>query len=338
LKILITRFLGLGDVIALLLPAVRLVKRRWPHAQVDVLTYGGGAEIMALVPEVGEVLSLPREQWPGELFPAIDRFMALAPGIVERRYDRIICLDTWFMPCFLAQVLRDIGQPVEGNHLRASVAQWMAWVEGGTLQQQDFERDRFLASTFRHMREWFTPWWTNPSVPAFYPAFFLNHCCGFEGPLDFSLPVEADEAWAEQANGRPIVAVSSRGSAANKHYPHHDELVSQLKAAGCFVWSQFDKSLSLADTLRRLKSTHLLISVATSSQWLARSVGCPTLLLPGPQPPQILGAEWNVPIQTDCQYCYQHHCPQARDFACLSVPPGALFEQAVGILRGQTAA
>jgi len=75
------------------------------------------------------------------------------------------------------------------------------------------------------------------------------------------------------------------------------------------------------NTLARLAATQLLVTVATSTQWLARLVGCPSLLLPGPVPPAAMGAELVAARVTDCQYCQQNTCATGRDFACLDVSP-----------------
>ncbi len=71
MKILIMRFLGLGDVASILLPAVKLIKQQTPDAEVDVLTFGAGIELMQMMPEVHAVLGVSQEQWPGELIPAV---------------------------------------------------------------------------------------------------------------------------------------------------------------------------------------------------------------------------------------------------------------------------
>jgi len=78
------------------------------------------------------------------------------------------------------------------------------------------------------------------------------------------------------------------------------------------VWGRFDGSLPMRTTLARLAVTDLLITVATSTQWLARLVGCPSLMLSGAMHPATLGAEITVDRQLDCQYCCQQGCPAER--------------------------
>lgn len=89
---------------------------------------------------------------------------------------------------------------------------------------------------------------------------------------------------------------------------------------GYYVWGQFDGSLPMQVCLGRLAVTDLLITVATSTQWLAKLVGCPSLMIPGAMHPRALGAELTVNQVIDCQYCCQRDCPAGRDFACTDVP------------------
>lgn len=85
-----------------------------------MLTYGAGVELMQLMDEVHAVLGVAPEQWPGRI--CSQRCKALpgdcrggaGPGLG----DRIINLDTWFMPCFLARLLLDAGANVEGNYIK----------------------------------------------------------------------------------------------------------------------------------------------------------------------------------------------------------------------------
>lgn len=334
MKILLIRMLGLGDVAAILVPAVRLVRARHPGAEIDVLTFDAGVDLMTMVPEVSSVLAVTRDQWPETLPQAVDSFLAVGETVLARGYDRIVNLDTWFMPCFLAQALKDHGAPVSGNHLKLPVADLYRRLRAGTLAQRDFsDPPHFLASTFPAMDEWFGRWWqAHPDIWG-YPDFYLNHCCGLDGAVDHRIDVAADQAFRAAAGGRPIVALSLQGSKAAKRYKWPDELRRQLEDAGFHVWSQFDGSLPLAVTLARLKATDLLVSVATSTQWLARAVGCPSLIITGALPPVIPGAEASTPAVETCQYCCQTTCPRGLDFPCLDVPPENVAAQAVGFFR-----
>jgi ADP-heptose:LPS heptosyltransferase len=120
--------------------------------------------------------------------------------------------------------------------------------------------------------------------------------------------------------GKKIIALSNSGSKATKQYKDGAQLRAKLEQADFFVWGQFEGSVSMPTTLGRLMVTDLLVTVATSSQWLAKLVGCPSLLIPGPLPPRVLGPELVVDKIQQCQYCYQNHCPQNLNFACMDAP------------------
>jgi len=330
-KILITRLAGLGDVASILIPAVGMIRRAEPDAVIDVLTYGAGVELMSLYPEVNDVLGITPDQWPRDLLPATQSFLNIAQIIAPRGYDRIICLDTWFMPCFLAQVLRDVGLLVEGNHLDRSTQAFFTALHAGKLPK-DYFGTAFMASTYPRMRDWLRPWWLTPQPHPHYPAYYLIHCCGLGEAIDFHLPVEPDAALRKAADGRPIVAVSCRGTTEIKHYKHADALMDQLRQAGYQVWTGFDGSLPMQTTLAQLAATDLLVTVATSTQWLARLAGCPSLMLPGAMHPGILGAEHTLEQTVDCQYCCQRGCPAGKHYACMDVPVDTIISQVRRIL------
>ena len=335
MKILVMRFMGLGDVASILLPAVKLIKQQMPDAEVDVLTFGAGIELMQMMPEVHAVLGVTQEQWPGELLPAVQSFVGIGEVVLAQGYDRVINLDTWFMPCFLARLLKDVGINLEGNYINYPIAEFTQRLTTNQLTQTYFMGTNFLASSYRNMADWSTSWWLLPKNSVSYPHFYLNHCCGLAGELDFSLPVTLDAEFRAAAQGKPIIALSATGSARNKQYPRVEQLTQLLEQAGYLVWSQFDGSLPMATTLARLKASDLLVTVATSTQWLARLVGCPSLMISGSMPPSVLGAEINVPRLTECQFCGQNECLSGLDFACLDVAPSLILQHVQHYLATQ---
>lgn len=325
-KILITRLVGLGDVASILIPAVRLLKSANPDASIDVLTYQAGVELMSLSADVSNVLSISAEQWPSDLLPATQSFLEIAKVVAMQGYERVICLDTWFMPCFLARVLKDIGLNVEGNYIDMPAAHFLENLKKGILSAEYFQYTNYMESSYPGMVNWQKPWWQEIPGYAHYPDFYLRHCCGFmEYPSLANISVLPDTEFQRQSQGRKIIAVSFKGSTAIKHYKKPTELVQKLESAGYMVWSQFDGSLPMEKTLGRLAVSNLLITVATSTQWLARLVGCPSLMLPGAMHPSILGAEMTVAQTLDCQYCCQRGCPADRDYACMEVPVSTIM-------------
>lgn len=313
---------GLGDVASILVPAVRLVQQQHPEASISVLTYGAGCELMELIPGIHSILDVTSERWPNDLDFAVQNFMDIAEFVAAQQFDRIINLDTVFMPCFLARVLKDLKLDLVGNYINLSIHDLFQKLSQRELDQAYFQEPaRYLSSNFPNMADWTIPWWHKYSDAGAYPGFYLNHCCGLDGFVDISLPIAPDLEFLHQAAGKNVIALSTAGSKASKHYRASSALRRQLEQAGYFVWSQFDGSLPMASTLGRLKVTDLLVTVATSTQWLAKLVGCPSLMIPGPLPPSVLGAELVVDPVQSCQYCHQSFCPEKRDFACLDIPP-----------------
>lgn len=318
--------MGLGDVASILIPAFKIIQRQYANSSIDVLTYGVGVELMTLVPQVNAVLAVAPEQWPSDFNEATLSFIGIADTIVSQHYDLIVNIDTWFMPCFLSRVLKDAGLNVQGNFIKSSIDTLFQMIKSNSLTQAYFENPSiYLDSTFPNMMDWTIPWWEKYANATSYPEFYLQYCCGYQDEIDISLAIEADVNFRQQAAGKKIVALSFAGSKPSKQYLRGHELTQLLEQAGFFVWSQFDGSVSMQTTLSRLKSTDLLITVATSTQWLAKLVGCPSLVISGALPPSILGAALVVDKVQACQYCYQSYCVENLNFACMNVPPEHIF-------------
>jgi ADP-heptose:LPS heptosyltransferase len=329
--------MGLGDVASILIPAVKMVRRENPDAEIGVLTFGPGCELMEQVPVIDKIFTVSPEQWPNEIFPAIKSFMTIAGVLVSQGpYDQILNLDTWFMPCLLVQVLKDAGQPVVGNHLHYSCKELIEGIKSGTIKPDYVSSvSKYLKSDFPGMQDWLLHWWKRFPEAGAYPRFYLNHCCGFEGDVDISLDLPEDEAFLAEAKGRKIVAVSCSGRVGAKQYPHAKDLMRLLEEAGYLVWDEFDGSLPMPTTLGRLRVTDLLVTVPTSTQWLAKLMGCPSLVIPGPLNPIVLAPELSVAQTIECQYCFASHtCPKGLDFACMDVAPEKVAEKVRQFFKG----
>ena len=133
--------------------------------------------------------------------------------------------------------------------------------------------------------------------------------------------MEPDQEIISAAAGRKILAIEWSGRVAGKQYPHGEQLKNQLEEMGYHVWRQFDGSVPIAKTLQRLAASNLLITVPTAVQWLGKLSNCPALIIPGPLPPSVLGAEAAIEKTIDCQYCFQKECIENKDFACMDVAP-----------------
>ncbi len=326
--------MGLGDVASILVPATYIYRQRYPNASITALSYEAGEEIMRLHPEVDDVIGIEKAEWPDDLIPAAHSFMRLGESIAAQHFDLVVNLDTWFMPCFMTRALKDAGFAIEGNYLNQGVTSFLQTAFEREIAQTFFERPgEYMESTFPSMAKWHRPWWQQAPNTS-YPDFYLKTCCDIDHDLRIELPCTSDSRLLKEAAGRPIVALSTQGRAGYKHYRHSDELVRTLESNGVFCWSQFDGSLPMRTTLNRLHSSNLLITVPTSTQWLGRLAGCPSLILPGPMSPALLGAEYSAPQRTNCQYCYnEEDCPENRHFECMETEPQALADAALNILR-----
>jgi ADP-heptose:LPS heptosyltransferase len=334
MKILVIRLMGLGDVASILVPAIKLIRRQLPAATIDAMTYGVGADLVRLLPEVGEVLAISPQEWPDDVIAAITSFAGIADKVRARNYDLVVNLDTWFMPCFLARVLKEAGSNVLGNYLNDPVSTFLERLYKGDLTQEFFENPSlYMDSSFPRMADWHRiRWWEDYDGANGYPEYYLNHCCELEGKVEFAIDVETDISFRNGAEGRKIVAISASGRAASKNYQHGERLAQLLRDNGFHVWNQFDGSLPIKSVLSRLKVTDLLITVPTSSRWLARLVGCPVLMISGCEPPVLTAAELVADRVTDCQYCMSTNCAEGRSFACMDVPPELILEKTIGFL------
>ena len=290
-KILVIRMLGLGDVTCIGVPGVRHVKKQHPNAEIHMLTYAAGFEVMALAEPDVKTFGLKENEWPEEIIAAMEAFLGLAEIIVGEAYTKIINLDTWFMPCFLTRFLKDAGEKVEGNYIGMSIADLVDQFQKQTLQPT-FVNDpsHYMQSTWFSMVRWHTTWWESEYLPEKgYPEFYLRNCCGWQNAeLDMHIDVKQNTKLAKIKKHKKVIALATDARTSERSYPYGDELKTALQQAGFEVWSQFDGSQSVRETLGMLKTSDLLISVPSAPQWMATAVGCPTLIISGMVDPRTL--------------------------------------------------
>lgn len=290
-KILIIRMLGLGDVTCIGIPAIRHFKAKFPDAEIHFLTYAAGEEIISLAEPKVKIKSLEKGAWPDDFLPAIEAFLGLAEDIVGEAYTQIVNLDTWFMPCFLSRFLKDVGEPVIGNYLGMSLQQLLNEFQAQTLKAEYVnDPSEYIESSFFSMPRWHSPWWEFGTVPDYgYPEFFLRFCCGFgDIDMDMSVKVTANEKMEKLRKRKKVVALATDARTQERNYPHADKLELLLKKAGFEVWTGFDGSISMRKTLAKLKASDLLVTVPSAPQWLATTVGCPSLVISGDVDPRTL--------------------------------------------------
>ncbi|XOV79327.1 MAG: glycosyltransferase family 9 protein [Aestuariibacter sp.] len=301
-NILVIRMLGLGDVTNIGIPAVRYCKQKYPDADITVLTYAAGKDILALAEPDLRFIHMPQGQWPDDLLKAMEAFLMLAEKVIAGEFDKIINLDTWFMPCFLARFLKDAGEPVEGNWISISIEDLLGQFQAQTLQH-DYVHDpaAYIESSYFSMERWHTPWWQYGSVPDFgYPEFYLRRCCGFSDiDMDLTINVEPNPSLAKIRNKQKVIALACDARTKERNYPHGKQLQKLLEKAGYHVWTGFDGSMPMRKTLSKLKASDLLITVPSAPQWLATTVGCPSLVIVGDVDPRTLMPDYATEMSSE---------------------------------------
>lgn len=320
-KILVIRMLGLGDVTCIGVPAVRHLKKQYPNAEIHVLTYAAGFEVMALAEPQIKTFGLKSGEWPEDIIAAMESFLGLAEIIIGEAYTKVINLDTWFMPCFLTRFLKDAGEKVEGNYIGMSIADLVDQFQKQTLQPS-FVNDpsHYMQSTWFSMVRWHTTWWESEYLPERgYPEFYLRTCCGWQSAeLDMHIEVKQSSKLAKIRKNKKVIALATDARTAERTYPYAEELKTALQAAGFEVWSKFDGSQSIRETLGMLKASDLLISVPSAPQWMATAVGCPSLIISGMVDPRTLMPDY------------------ATDMSNLPASVESLVEGVVGIFDDST--
>ncbi len=290
-KILLVRMLGLGDVTCIGIPAIRYFKSKFPEAEIHFLTYAAGKEVVSLAEPDINIIELEKGKWPDDFLFAIEAFLGLAEKVIGEAYTQIVNLDTWFMPCFLARFLRDAGEPVSGNCISMSLQQLLDEFQAKTLKPEYVnDPSEYIESSFMSMPRWHSPWWEFGTLPDYgYPEFFLRACCGFsEIDMDMQIAVPANERLEKIRTRKKVVALATQARTKERCYPFGDKLGNLLKKAGFEVWTGFDGSQPMRKTLSKLKSTDLLVTVPSAPQWLATTVGCPSLIISGDVDPRTL--------------------------------------------------
>lgn len=283
-KILIIRMLELGDVLSIALPAIRHLQDNNPDAEIVCLTYAKGQEIIQLGSPNIKVICLPIGHWPDNIVQAMETFLGLAEDVIEQAFDRIINLDTAFMPCFLSRFLKDAGEPVSGNYLNLSVQDLLQKLQNQTLEA-DYVNDseNFMKSTFFGMSRLYSRWWEEQALPENgYAEFYLKNCCGFTD-IDFDLSIKSSSV-AIKSHSRKTVAMATHDPSSKLMLTHVQKSLSEHGVDT--VW--LDNSLPIVDSLQKLSGSNLLVSTPGAEIWFASAVDCPTLLICGDLDPRFL--------------------------------------------------
>ena len=264
--------------------------------------------------------------------------LGLAEKIVGEEFEQIINLDTWFMPCFLTRFLKDAGESVIGNFMSISVQELLDKFQSQTLEPE-YVNDpaRYMHSTFFSMERWHQPWWLGEHLPSGgYPEFYLRSCCSFDlHDLDTEIKVEADKTLLELKQKQRVIALAPDTRTPERSYPFARELTTLLESNGYHVWSNFDGSLPLSQTLAKLKASDLLVTAPSAPQWLATAVGCPSLIISGTVDPRTLMPDYATDMHDACPVHSGQNLFSVNSDKCLCVPPEALLESIDSIFAEQ---
>lgn len=328
-KILLIRMLGLGDVTCIGVPALRYFKSKFPEAEISVLTFAAGREVFELAEPGVNIIALEKHEWPDNIIPAMEAFLGLAEKIVGEEFEQIVNLDTWFMPCFLTRFLKDAGESVIGNFMSISVQELLDKFQNQTLQPE-YVNDpaEYMHSTFFCMERWHQPWWLGEYLPSGgYPEFYLRSCCSFDlHDLDTEIEVEADKALLKLKQKQKVIALAPDTRTPERTYPHAKALTQLLESQGYHVWSQFDGSIPLSQTLAKLKASDLLVTAPSAPQWLAAAVGCPSLVISGTVDPRTLMPDYATDMHSVCPVHAAETSTTVSKGKCLCASPESLLE------------
>lgn len=280
-KILLIRMAEQGDAIAIGLPAARYFQKRYPKAQITVLTYGDSTVFFEKgVPQVN-LMQLPQGAWPDNIVAAMETFLGLAEDVVAENFSLIVNLDTAFMPCFLARFLKDAGEPVEGNFLSYPIAELIDALQQETLAAEKVsDPETYLQSTWLTFGQWFTQWWNTEYPPVQgYPEYYLKRCCGFSDmEIDMDLPVAATPS-AER-----YIAVYLEG--AQEGLLDSSAFCQGLNDHGV-AYRLLSHTTAIPENLDIIQSAALLVTIPSAYQWYAVATQTPTLLVAGSFDPRI---------------------------------------------------
>lgn len=298
-RILLIRMLGAGDVLAIGVPALRHLQAKFPHADITVLTFGRGVEIIKLAEPNVEVMQLAETQWPDDLLAAMEIFLSLAEQVVARGFDQVINLDTAFMPCFLARFLKDAGEPVNGNYINKSVQQLLGEFQTQELQPEYVQSEaHYMQSSFFTMSAWQPRWWESVTAPdGGYAEYYLRNCCAFS-PFELDMQLNVVAAFAPSTDKKRIV-LALHQSDDGYLYPHTDTLQTTLQQAGFEVILQSGYE-SVKQMAEQIKGSDLVITKSAASRWFSMAVGTPVLLVAGTMEPRNLMPDYATEPTSPC--------------------------------------
>jgi len=312
--ILIVPYVWIGDFVRCH-SVVTLLKTRWPHRPIDLITSSLCAPLLDYMPGVrqGIVCDLPRGRLP------IDRYLALGRRLKAERYGTaLIMLRTWksALAPFLAGIPERTGFFGE---LRLGLINDLRWGERRLKRMIDCMGTLALPKSATLPPEWPLP--------------------------EIVVPPEETARWLERralaVPPRPLVALAPGAVGPGKRWASRSfaELARRLTAAGIGVWvlggpneAPFAREIvaaagdrardltgnDLRDAVIALAAVDAAVSNDSGLMHVAAAIGVPTVALFGPTDPRLWGplnplaAAIEPPSDRPCPRCARRNCDDVR--------------------------
>lgn len=335
-RVLAVKLHGIGNVI-LLLPALRLLRRAFPDATIDFLSFSTNAGILEGTPEVDGLHLLDRTN----LATLARSFARLGPRLVAGGYDLVVDFDQFAHIATLAALLtrapRRVGyrtSPLarhrgytdavvlnETVHVSASFVELAVRAAGKKGEAQIDAGDRRVALEPRHHAE-AAAFEAAAGIPP-EAALVLLHPGTSENLLLRRWPAERFAALGSRLGELPGVRVVVSGS------PEERGLVERVRAAMTVPSAATPGKLSLKGFVALCARAELVVANDTAAVHIASAMGTPVVGLYGPNTPALYGPTGGRDLvfssALPCSPCITNsnakvsRCRDARCMAALAV-------------------
>ncbi|MBV9558504.1 MAG: glycosyltransferase family 9 protein [Pseudolabrys sp.] len=269
-RILVVTLRRIGDAL-LTTPLIRSVKRAWPQAAIDVLTYEGVAGILRGNPDIDSVITMPARPGAGQTF-------TLATSL-WKKYDLAISTQSGDRPTYFAVIAgRHSAAIVEDGKFGGAIKRRL--LSRATPHVEDIHRVEQMLRLADALGVARTPEVVTP-VPAGETARQGRYAVVHAAPM-YRYKEWTPDGWRALADGLQqrgieIVAIGGPGEAERAFL----EKVWQGRVA--------IHQLDWPENVALLSRAALYVGPDTSVTHLAAASGCPTVALFGPTDPRLWG-------------------------------------------------
>jgi heptosyltransferase-3 len=323
-RILVVTLRRLGDAL-LATPLIRSLRRAWPDATIDVLTFAGAAGIVQGNPDIDRVISMPAR-------PSVTATIALLWRLFKR-YDLAVSTQPGDRPTFFAILagrrhagLIDNDGPALGRALKGRL------LHRSALALPDIHRVEQVLRLAEALGIARVPEVVGPAaVPLDAPPtgdYAVIHAAPMFRYKQWTADGWRAVAAGLQQRGLAVVAIGGPDAAERRYL---DEIWQGRIAVRQLGWAQ---------NVALLQKARLFVGPDTSTTHLAAATGCPTVALFGPTDPRVwapwprggINTPWqaSAPIQNrgnvwmvqnplPCQPCTFEGCERhvVSDSTCL---------------------